>query len=428
MQFKLFGRSFNVGRTKGASLPQRTISPTSFADMRLLDLLNVGNTVITPEVTAGIPAAHYCVDKISSFLASMPTHIYRHTDRGRERVLDHDQSYLVSKCPNPYETKVEYEKLVYYTLLLWGNSIEWIERNQMGRPVAYWRWHPRDVTITMIDGVKYYKNHQTGQTVDHGDIIHMTDGPIEHYDGGAGGFKYGFARSRISRAYDTFKEAKQYQNFSRAFIENGTHLGLHVSYAGKLLKEDIDRVENHLSQNFSGVQNSNKNLVTGGGASVVKLGMPLKDAQLIETRQIHANDIGLLFGFKPGQLGGQNGESYNSLEQYNIEFVQYPCMPLAQMREQCRDRRIFRTNEMAQLCTVVDFSLQKRGSIKDRVEMYKILMQYGALEINDLLKLENMNTFDGGDVRIAPLNMTTLDNLKDGNNLSNKSPNSDEEE
>lgn len=392
---------------KSANVGTRTISPTNAADVKLMHVLGLDGVKMSPQVAEGLPAAHYCVDKIASFIASMPRGVYRKTEQGREKYTDHDQNYLISTRPNGWTTQQEFDKSMIYTLLFWGNAYAYMELNQMGRPIGYYYWHPYDVTISMESDGLWYKNHDTGQTVHYSQIIHLKDGPVSSTT-----YK---AKSRIERCADTFREAKQYQKFSQAFIENGTHAGFAFIYPVGASQQQVADLKKQLQQQHAGISNAGSNIVLGGAPTVQRIGIPLRDAQFIENREMHAQEIGLIFGFKPGQVGGKTGESFNSLEQYGIEFIQYPCIPIAKQIEQEYDAKAFRDSERGKVYNKIDFKGILRGSVKDRIELYKAMGP--ALTPNDMLTLEDMNTFEGGDVRMAPLNYTTLDHVVDGTNL-----------
>ena len=359
---------------------------------------------VTPEKANGLPVVAYCVDKIASFIASPSHRILEQTKHGKVVAHDHDQFDLVSRRPNHRMTQVAYTKTMIAFMYLWGNGFARMILNKAGRPVEYRIWHPAATEVRMFEGVLWYKNHRTGEVVPESEMIDICDTIRDPMT-----FR---GKSRIALAYDVFKEALTYRQFSQKFIENGTHLGYAVVYPNGVKQEQVEKVEKVLNSDKSGIHRAGNNLVLGGAPKIEKLGSPLRDSQMLETMEKHNIDIGMIFGFKPGQVGQQKGESFNSLEQYNIEFLQYPILPTAKIYMQEHTHKIMRTSERGKYCQDIDFSDLMRGSVKDRVELYRAMRP--ALSINDILEREGYNTFDGGDVRIADLNTTTLDNLLKG--------------
>jgi len=365
-------------------------------------LLGVDGVRVTPDRANGLPTVAFCVDKISSFVASPSHRIQEQTANGKITAMDHDQYDLISRRPNHRMTQVLYAKTLVAFMLLWGNGLARLVRNKNGRPVEYRIWHPGVTEIKLFEGVMWYKNHRTGEVVHEGDMIDICDTVRDPYT-----YR---GKSRIALAYDVFKESLTYKAFSQKFIENGTHLGYAVTYPGGVKQEQIDKVEAVLNSKKKGIHNGGDNLILGGAPEITKLGLPLKDAQLLETLEKHNTDIGLIFGFKPGQVGQQKGESFNSLEQYNIEFLQYPILPIAKIYMQEHTHKLMRTSSKGRFCMDIDFTDLMKGSVKDRTELYRSIRP--ALTLNQILEREGYNTFEGGDVRIADLNTTTLDQLK----------------
>lgn len=368
-----------------------------------LELLKVnGNIQVTPDAAGALPVALYCIDKISSVIASNPHVIYKKNAHGREHASDHDQYRLVNERPNGFTSQSNFAKQMIGLMLKWGNSYARIYRDDNDRPVGYYIWHPRYVDIYSVDGVPYFYNWLLKEGVLYNDMFHMYETEVDPQT-----FK---AIGRIKLAEATFEESLSYAAFRKAFIKNGTHLGYGVTFAGSVKQDQADVVEAKLEAKHGGISKGGSNIVLGQGAEIKPLGMPLKDAQMLETLEKQGIDIGMIFGFKPGQIGSKQGESFNSLEQYNIEFLQYPILPVAKVYMQEMNAKIFRTSEAKTHCMEIDFNGMLQGSVKDRVELYKAMKP--ALTLNDILEREGMNTFKGGDVRIADLNTTTLENLK----------------
>jgi HK97 family phage portal protein len=397
-----FLQNINPFYSKNSS-PQPTISPSRPSDItKILDYLSISGSVANPTTAETITTVYYCVDKIASLIASMPRHIYRRSDLGRTLVADHDQSYLISKRPNPYQTKTLFDRTSIYFLLLWGNAIIYMTRDpRTGRPISHTHWHPKDVTIFKYNGDLYYHNHWLTITAHHLDIRHYADNIRDPYT-------Y-MAKSRIAIAAEKITETLDYNKFSSAFVKNGTHFGLFVSYAANNDPKKNKEVREKLEED-AGPTRAGKNIVAGGGASIQTIGMPLRDSQFLETRQMNKEEIGLLFGVKPGMLGGAQGESYNTLAEYNEEFIQYPLAPIAKNIEEEDDYKIFRESERLTHYTKYNFNALMRGNANNRAELYKAMGP--SLTPNDILALEDMNGFEGGDVRLVPLNMTTLQNIQ----------------
>ena len=69
----------------------------------------------------------------------------------------------------------------------------------------------------------------------------------------------------------------------------------------------------------------------------------------------------------------------------------------------------------------INFNSLLRGDMKTRQEYYKTMLDRGVYSINDVLSLEDRNKVEGGDLRMVPLNMVSLEQaVKNGNTIQQK--------
>jgi hypothetical protein len=92
--------------------------------------------------------------------------------------------------------------------------------------------------------------------------------------------------------------------------------------------------------------------------------------------------------------------SYNSVEQQNLAFVQYTLRPLVEMIERPLSTLILLPDAF------VKFSMDSilRGTTKDRYDTYRVGLQEGWLNVNDIRKFEDFSPIDSGDSYRMPLN------------------------
>ena len=81
-------------------------------------------------------AVYSCVRILSEAVASLPIHVYRYTDTGKERVYDHPLYHLLHDEPNPEMTSFVFRETLMSHLLIWGNAYAQIIRDGNGRVLA----------------------------------------------------------------------------------------------------------------------------------------------------------------------------------------------------------------------------------------------------------------------------------------------------
>jgi len=68
-------------------------------------------------------AVYSCVRILAEAVASLPIHVYRYTETGKERVYDHPPYYLLHDEPNLEMTSFVFQETLMSHLLIWGNDL-----------------------------------------------------------------------------------------------------------------------------------------------------------------------------------------------------------------------------------------------------------------------------------------------------------------
>lgn len=138
------------------------------------------------------------------------------------------------------------------------------------------------------------------------------------------------------------------------------------------------------------------------------VGMPLDDAQFLETRKFQIGEIARIFRVPPHMIQDLERATFSNIEHQGIDFVTHSLTPWLVRIEQSITRDLVGVIERQRIFAefMVDGFL--RGDIQSRYQAYSIGRQWGWLSRNDIRRLENMNPIDGGDDYLTPLNMTVL--------------------
>ncbi len=296
-------------------------------------------------------------------------------------------------------------------MLDYGNGYAAIRRDGSfeNRPTHMDIWHPEYVSVKIVDGQKIYKNHNTKEVLHYADMIHLMDIIIDPLTL--------VADSRISIARKTFEESLVGREMFNTVMKKGTFLSGYLKFAGNLRKQTRDEVIEQWNKAYQGYTKIGATGLTEAGGEYVQLKVPFRDLQFMEQRNLSLYDTALIMGFKPGHLGSKEGESFNTLEQYNIEKMQYPIIPLARKIEQEFNYKLIGPSERIgkeKLFVKFDFKGLLQASVQDRKDLYQTLLSLGVMTQNDVLRLEDMNTFADGDNRLVQMGFTTLQNILDG--------------
>ena len=112
-------------------------------------------------------AVYACVRILAETLASLPLHVYRHTENGKEKAKDSQVYRLLHDEPNPEMTSFVFRETLMSHLLLWGNAYSQIIRDGRGKLVALYPLLPdkMEVDRTATGEIFYEYQSDKGKVV-----------------------------------------------------------------------------------------------------------------------------------------------------------------------------------------------------------------------------------------------------------------------
>ena len=109
------------------------------------------------EMTAMQTTAVYaCVRILSEAIASLPIHVYRCKDGGKEMVCDHPLYTLLHDEPNPEMTSFVFRETLMSHLLIWGNAYAQIIRDGAVRVLGLYPLLPDKMEVQRDDKGNIY--------------------------------------------------------------------------------------------------------------------------------------------------------------------------------------------------------------------------------------------------------------------------------
>ena len=380
--------------------PENPSTSLANPDAWLYEALGAGPSsagiVVSQETAVRVTAVMACVRVIAESVASLPLHVYRRLERGKERATGHPAYALLHSQPNPAMTSYVWREVLQAHLLLWGNAYAEIERNRAGRPIALWPITPRRVEPLWDDAArrKVYRIAlpQGGSaTVPDEDMIHV---PGLGFDGFKGVSPLTWLRNAVGLAIAT-------EEHGARLFKQGTLVGGVLMHPGQLSEQAQKNLRSSLERAYSGLGNAHRLMILEEGMKWQSLGMTSEDAQFLETRKFQVTEIARAFRVPPHLIGDLEKATYSNIEQQSLEFVQHTLRPWLVRWEQELTRKLLGDGYFAEFA--VEGLL--RGDIKSRYEAYAVGRQWGWLSANDVRELENLSAIEDGDEYLVPLNM-----------------------
>jgi HK97 family phage portal protein len=348
-------------------------------------------------------AVYACVRILSETLASLPLHVYRHTNNGKEKAITNPLYRILHDEPNPEMTSFVFRETLMGHLLLWGNAYAQIIRDGRGRVVALYPLLPdrMEVDRTATGELFYEYQSDKGKVVlRKEDVLHI---PGLGFDGVKGQSPIAMAKNAIGMAIAT-------EEYGAKFFSNGANPGGVLEHPGVV--KDPKRVRDSWNAVYQGSSNAHRVAVLEEGMKFTPIGIPPEQAQFIATRKFQLNEIARIFRIPPHMIGDLEKSSFSNIEQQSLEFVKYTLDPWVVRWEMALQKALFTPAEKQEYFIKFNVDGLLRGDYKSRMEGYSVGRQNGWLSANDIRELEDLNRIPeelGGDLYLINGNMTKLE-------------------
>ena len=365
------------------------------------------------EMTALQTTAVYAwVRSLAEAIASLPIHVYKHTDEGKEQDVNHQLYYLLHDEPNPDMTSFVFRETLMSHLLIWGNAYAQIIRDGRGQVLALYPLLPDRMTVKRDDKGELYYVYQRSEEdnpnfKDKGNII-LKKSEVLHVPGL--GFDGLIGYSPIAMAKNAVGMTLATEEYGASFFANGANPGGVLEHPGIL--KDPSKVRESWNQVYQGTNNSHKVAVLEEGMIYKTIGIPPNEAQFLETRKFQINEIARLYRIPPHMVGDLEKSSFSNIEQQSLEFVKYTLDPWVVRFEQAFQKALLLPDEKKTYFIKFNVDGLLRGDYQSRMNGYAIGRQNGWLSTNDIRRLEDMNPLskeEGGDLYLVNGNMTKLE-------------------
>jgi HK97 family phage portal protein len=195
---------------------------------------------------------------------------------------------------------------------------------------------------------------------------------------------------------------------------NGAHVPGFLRFPASLSEEQYRQLEEQLDD-FRGADNAGSLPIfagsSGGGmAEYVKMGMTMREAEILGTRRMMIEDIARLFRVPPHLLGHMDQMTRSNMETQGREFLTFTLQPWLTAWEQRLDMSLLKESDIENgYYFRFETGALVRADIGTRYAAYNQALQAGWVTPNEVRRLEDLPMVDGGDELYRPLNMGAMD-------------------
>jgi HK97 family phage portal protein len=199
------------------------------------------------------------------------------------------------------------------------------------------------------------------------------------------------------------------EEFGARYFSNGANPGGVVQVAGKMSDEAFKRFKDSFLEKYSGVSNAAKVVFLEEGSTYQKVGNTPEESQSIDARKHQVVEVARFFGVPLHKILDLERSTNNNIEHQSIEAVQDCLTPYLVQIEQETSKDLLLPSERKRYFAKFDLRGLLRGDSNARKEFYHAMIQDGVFSPNDVLELEDMNTYEGGDIHMCNGTMTPVD-------------------
>ena len=347
-----------------------------------------------------LSAVYRCVEVITNSVASLPVKLYRVDEKGYKYEVKNDLSYILSKRPNKKMNAYTFYKLMVRDILMCGNAYALIMRD--GKNVVGLNYVPAGLVspVDKIDHIEYVVTGIKG-VVRQEDIIHL----MNYSENGV----YGI--SVLTHARRVLGIADAGDTAAKNFFQSGGCTSGFLKFTGPSSGKQRDELLSAWNQATGGPNNGPNGIaVLPSNVDYTQLSVDPADSQLLESRQFSVVEICRFFGVSPNKCFDLTHASYNNSEMAELAFLNDTLRPLLTKIEMELEIKLF--NREDNMDIKFDVNELLRTDKKSQAEYFQKLFNMGTMSPNDIRKELDMEPVDGGDIKVALVNLTSIKNLE----------------
>lgn len=263
-----------------------------------------------------------CLKMLSESLGKISLDLLQDTNKGTQKIYDHDVYKLLKHRPNPYMTPSIFRAQIEFNRNHYGNAFVWL--NYQGAKLKNMWVLDNNAVRVLIDDVNLfgtenklfyeYHNPKTGKRYlfSEREILHLKTSTTT---------SDGFLGMAVQ---DILASTMEGNKHSQAFLNNLNKKGMTakavLEYTGDLDKEKRKVLKESMEELATGAENAGGMIPIPLGMKLTPLDLKLTDSQYFELRKYSALQIAAAFGIKPNHINNYEKSSYANSEMQNLSF------------------------------------------------------------------------------------------------------------
>ena len=337
-----------------------------------------------------IATVYACVRLLAETVAGLPLHLYRYTESGKEKALDHPLYKILYRQPNPEMTSFSFRETMLVQLLLWGNCYAQIIRDGRNGILSLYPLLPENMEIDRNEkGEIYYIYHAytDERPGENNRDIYFRKDEIFHVPGMGFNGLVGF--SPIAMMKNALGTTLAVEKYGSSFFRNGAQPSGVLEHPGVL--KNPEKIRENWSSVYGGANNAHKVAVLEEGMQYKPISLPPEDSQFLSTRLFGVNEICRIFRVPPHMVQDLEHATFSNIEHESLNFVMHSLMPWLVRFEQAIVKDLLLPDEQDEYFPKFNVDGLLRGDYASRMQGYATGISNGFLSPNDIRRLENLD-------------------------------------
>ncbi len=338
--------------------------------------------VVNEKTAMQTSSVYACIRVLAETIASLPLHVYKRTENGKVKAIDHNLYYLLHDCPNLEMTSFVFRETIMTHLLLWGNSYSQIIRDGRNNILCLYPLLPDKMQVDRNErGDIYYIYNKDGvlYKLRNDEVLHI---PGLGFDGILGYSPIAMAKSAVGMSLAA-------EEYGSRFFANDARPSLVLQHPGVV--KDPSKLRESWNSVYQGSGNAFKTAILEEGMTVQTLSIPPGDAQFLETRKFQIEEICRIFRVPPHLIADLERATFSNIEHQSISFIDNTIVPWVSRIEQSMQKALISKSERSTYFIKFNLTARLRGDAASRAAFYQIMRQNGVMSANDIRMLEEMN-------------------------------------
>jgi len=198
------------------------------------------------------------------------------------------------------------------------------------------------------------------------------------------------------------------QSYGNSVHENSGNVSGMLTIEKRLDAPAKQRIAQDWNRKYSGANNAGKTAILDENMKYTKLPLTLEESQLIESKYFTVEEISRVSRIPQHMLSNLQNATFSNIEQQSLEFVTYAILPWVKKWEMELNRKLLKEDEKGTHFIKFNLDALQRADIDSRGKFYASGVNTGWLTRNEVRRLENLNSIEGLDEPLQPLNFTSV--------------------